>query len=97
MRVRWWLVCLFGGVLLGAVSAILLTGAVQFPAFCLGVTFVVFALYRRAGGTDYSRERPVPPGEGGLPGGDVRYDNKVFERAGATREPSSSPPSPLGS
>ena len=65
MRVRWWLVFLFGGLLLGVVGLTLLSGTVQFVAVFLGVAFVVLALYRRAGGTDYSRERPVPPGSGG--------------------------------
>jgi hypothetical protein len=65
MRVRWWLVFLFGGLLLGVVGLTLLSGIVQFVAVFLGVAFVVLALYRRAGGTDYSRERPVPPGSGG--------------------------------
>ena len=64
MRVRWWLVFALGGVVLGVVGATLLSGIGQFLVVCLGVLFVVFALYQRAGGTDYSRERPVPPGSG---------------------------------
>jgi hypothetical protein len=64
MRVDWWLVFVLGGVLLGVVGMLLLNGTVQFLAVCLGVLLVVFAVYRRAGGTDYHRERPVPPGSG---------------------------------
>lgn len=63
--VRWWLVFVLGGVLLGVVGLTLLTGTVQFVVVVLGVLFIAFALYRRAGGTDYHRERPNPPGSGG--------------------------------
>ena len=62
MRVRWWLVVVFVGVIFGVVGATLLSGTAQFLVICLGILFVAFALYRRAGGTDYNRERPVPPG-----------------------------------
>jgi hypothetical protein len=62
MRVRWWLVFLFGGVLLGVVALTLVSGTAQFLVFCLGVLFVAFALIRRAGGQDYRRQPPVPPG-----------------------------------
>jgi hypothetical protein len=65
MHVRWWLVFLLGGALLAVVGLTLLSGTLQFVVVFLGVAFVVLALYRRAGGTDYSRERPVPPGSGG--------------------------------
>jgi hypothetical protein len=65
MRVRRWLVFVFGGVVVGVVGATLLSGTAQFVVVCLGVLFVALALYRRAGGTDYSRERPIPPGTGG--------------------------------
>jgi hypothetical protein len=64
MRVRWWLVFVLGGVLLGVVALTLMSGTVQFLVLVLGVLFVVFALYRRAGGSDYRREPPVPPGSG---------------------------------
>jgi hypothetical protein len=64
MRVRWWLVFVFGGVVLAAVGLTLLSGIAQFLVFCLGVLCVVLALVRRAGGQDYHRERPVPPGSG---------------------------------
>jgi hypothetical protein len=50
MRVRWWLVFLAAGVLLGVMGLTLLTGTAQFLVVCLGVLFVVFALFRRAGG-----------------------------------------------
>jgi Flp pilus assembly protein TadB len=63
--VRWWLVFVLSGVLLGVVGLTLLSGTVQFVAVALGVLFIAFALYRRAGGTDYHRERPNPPGTGG--------------------------------
>ena len=62
MHVRGWLVFLLGGVLLGVVGVTLLSGTAQFLVACLGLLVVVFALYRRAGGTDYHREPPVPPG-----------------------------------
>ena len=62
LRVRWWLVVLLSGVVLGVVELTVLSGTVQFLAVCLGVLFIVFAIYRRAGGTDYNRERPIPPG-----------------------------------
>jgi hypothetical protein len=68
MRVRWWLVFLVGGLLLGLFGILVLGGTAQFVAACLGVAFIVLAAYRRAGGTDYHRERPVPPGSGGPPG-----------------------------
>ena len=64
MRVRWWLVFVLGGVVLAVVGLTLLSGTAQFLVFCLGVLFVVFALFRRAGGQDYSREWSVPPGSG---------------------------------
>ena len=63
--VRWWLVFVLGGVLLGVVGLTLLSGTVQFVVVALGVLFIAFALYRRAGGTDYYREPPNPPGSGG--------------------------------
>ena len=63
--VRWWLVFVLSGVLLGVVGLTLLSGSVQFVVVVLGVLFIAFALYRRAGGTDYDRERPNPPGSGG--------------------------------
>lgn len=62
MRVRWWLVFVITGVVAGVVGGMLLSGTAQFLVICLGILFVAFALYRRAGGTDYNRERPVPPG-----------------------------------
>jgi hypothetical protein len=65
MLVRWWLVFVLGGVLLAVVAVTLMSGIAQFLVLVLGVLFVVFALYRRAGGTDYGREPPVPPGSGG--------------------------------
>jgi hypothetical protein len=65
MRVRWWLVVVLVGVLLVVVGLTVLGGNAQFLAFCLGVLFVVFALFRRAGGQDYHREPPVPPGAPG--------------------------------
>jgi hypothetical protein len=65
MRVRWWLVFLLGGVVLVVVGLTVLGGNAQFLVFCLGVLLVVFALFRRAGGQDYDREPPVPPGAPG--------------------------------
>jgi uncharacterized membrane protein YhaH (DUF805 family) len=65
MRVHWWLVFVLSGVVVGVVGAALLSGTAQFVVICLAVVLVFFALYRRAGGTDYNRERPVPPGSGG--------------------------------
>src|SRR5258708_5260379 len=53
MGVRWWLVFLLGGVLLVVVRHTLVGGVGQFLVFCLGVLFVVLALFRRAGGQDY--------------------------------------------
>jgi hypothetical protein len=66
MSVRWWLVLVVAGVVLAVVGVTLLSGMSQFLAFCLGVLFIVFALFRRAGGQDYHREGHVPPG-GGTP------------------------------
>jgi hypothetical protein len=54
-----------GGVVLAVVGVTLLSGAAQFLGFCLGVLFVGFALLRRAGAQDNSREWPLPPGSGG--------------------------------
>jgi hypothetical protein len=52
---------LLGGVVLVVVGLTVL-GNAQFLVFCLGVLLVVFAVFRRAGGQDYDREPPVPPG-----------------------------------
>jgi uncharacterized membrane protein YhaH (DUF805 family) len=65
MRRRWWLALVFVGVLLALVGLTVLSGMSQFLVLCVGVLFVVVALYRRAGGTDYGREPPVPPGAPG--------------------------------
>lgn len=65
MRVRWWLVFVLIGVLLAVVGLTVLGGNAQFLVFCLGVLFVVSALFRRAGGQDYDRQPPVPPGAPG--------------------------------
>jgi hypothetical protein len=65
MRVRWWLVFVLIGVLLAVVGLTVLGGNAQFLVFCLGVLFVVFALFRRAGGQDYDRQPPVPLGAPG--------------------------------
>lgn len=64
MRIRWWLLFVFAGMVLAAVAFTLLSGTAQFLFFCLGVLVVALALFRRAGGQDYRRERPVPPGSG---------------------------------
>ncbi len=64
MRVRWWLVFVLAGVVLAVVGLALLGGTAQFLVLCLGLLFVALALFRRAGGQDYGRERPVPPGSG---------------------------------
>ena len=58
----------FGGVVVGAVGAMLLGGTAQFVVICLGVLVVGFALSRGIGGTDLDRSQdwpPLPPGSGG--------------------------------
>jgi hypothetical protein len=65
MQIRWWLIFALIGVLLAVVALTVLGGNAQFLVFCLGVLFVVFSLFRRAGGQDYHREPPVPPGAPG--------------------------------
>jgi len=59
---RVWLAFVLGAVVLAVVGLTLLSGTAQFLVFSLGVLFVVFALLRGAGGQDYHREPPEPPG-----------------------------------
>ena len=65
MRVRWCLVFLLGRVVLEVLALTVLGGNGQFLGFCLGVLFVVFALFRRAGRQDYDPRTAVPPGAPG--------------------------------
>lgn len=58
MHARWWLVFVFGGVVVGVAGASLPSGTAQFVASCLGVLLVALALYRRAGGTDCTESGP---------------------------------------
>ena len=69
MHVRWWLVFVFVGVILGVVGATLLSSTAQLVVICLGVLVVGFALSQGIGGPDLDRSQdwpPLPPGGGGF-------------------------------
>jgi hypothetical protein len=72
MRVRWWLVFVLGGVILGVVGATLLSGTAQGVVIVVGILVVGFGLYRGIGGADLDRSPdwpPPPPGGDPGPGG----------------------------